>query len=240
MPASQLSTGLSLSIFSRETAEALQTFATFLGKGGEAVEAFRSFAAFRRGRTRGPRGVRRFRGRAAQAGARSRGEARRGSGRERRPGPPGRPGLLPVHQSDVENPRCSVRSSSCVRRSPGSPSFSPVDEGLGLFDKYLTGPAAQSALMLLCHCTPTDGAKILKRGMNPSSSCASVDEGGRALEREGGDGQERHPRGGNGAKRLPAPSRSTGFRFAPTGTGKRAGARRPAGLSASTTRTAIA
>ena len=58
-------------------------------------------------------------------------------------------------------------------RSPGSPSFSPVDEGLGLFDKYLTGPAAHSALMLLCHCTPADGAEILGRlgGMNPSSSC---------------------------------------------------------------------
>ena len=46
MLASQPSTGLSLSTFSRETAKALQTFAAFLGKGGETAEAFRSFAAF--------------------------------------------------------------------------------------------------------------------------------------------------------------------------------------------------
>ena len=31
-------------------------------------------------------------------------------GRERRSGPPGRSGFLPVHQSDVENPRCWSRS----------------------------------------------------------------------------------------------------------------------------------
>ena len=43
-------------------------------------------------------------------------------------------------------------------RSPGSQAFSPVDESL--FDKYLTSPAAHSALMLLCHCTPKDGAEI--------------------------------------------------------------------------------
>ncbi len=57
-------------------------------------------------------------------------------------------------------------------RSPGSPALAPVDESLGLFDKYLTNPAARGALMLLCHCTPTDGAEILEGlgGMNPSSS----------------------------------------------------------------------
>ena len=53
--------------------------------------------------------------------------------------------------------------------------------------------------MLLCHCTPADGAKILQQRMNPSLSCAFVDEGGRALEREGEHGQGRHSQGGNGA-----------------------------------------
>ena len=36
-------------------------------------------------------------------------------GRERRSGPPGRSGFLPVHRSDFENPHCSVRSRSPVR-----------------------------------------------------------------------------------------------------------------------------
>ena len=66
-----------------------------------------------------------------------------------------------------------VTFSRSLYRSPGSPSFSPVDESLGLFDTYLTGPAARSALALLCHCTPRDGAEIFERlgGMTPSSSC---------------------------------------------------------------------
>ena len=59
MSASQLSISLFFSTFSLETAEALQTFAAFLGEGAE------------RG---APRGVRRFRGRATQA-ARARGYA---------------------------------------------------------------------------------------------------------------------------------------------------------------------
>ena len=140
MSSSQLSTGLSLSVLSPETAEALQTFAAFLGKGGEA--AFQSFAAFRRGRTRGPRGVRRFRGRAAQAGAWLRGEACRRPGRERRPGLPGRPSLLPVHQSD--NPHCSVRSSSCVRCTARREARRSRRLTKAWACKYLTGPAARS------------------------------------------------------------------------------------------------
>ena len=45
MPASQLSISLFLSTFSRETAEALQTFAAFLGEGAErgGPEAFADF-----------------------------------------------------------------------------------------------------------------------------------------------------------------------------------------------------
>ena len=61
-------------------------------------------------------------------------------GRERRSSAPGRSDFLPVHRSDVENPRC--RSRSPVRRTPGSPSFSPVDESLGLFDTWVRQRAA--------------------------------------------------------------------------------------------------
>ena len=102
MPASQPSTGLSidLSVFSRETAEA--RLRPFSGKGVRSPRHVRGLYR-RRDRTRGPRGVRRFRGQAAEAphGARSRSDqqACRGPGRKRRPGPPG--GLLPVYRSDV-------------------------------------------------------------------------------------------------------------------------------------------
>ena len=103
-------------------------------------------------------------------------------GRERRSGPPGRSGFLPVHRSDVENPRC--RSRSPVRCTPGSPSFWLVDESLGLFDNWVR--RLDIALLLLCHCTRR-GRNLRKIGGHaPSSSCASVDEGGQALEGEGG------------------------------------------------------
>ena len=93
-------------------------------------------------------------------------------GRERRSGPPGRSGFLPVHRSDIENhshtagrvlpfavPLAGKLVVFAGRRKPG-----PV--------RHL-GPAARSALALLCHCTPKDGAEIFKRlgGMTPSSSC---------------------------------------------------------------------
>ena len=73
--------------------------------------------------------------------------------------------------------------------------MTPVDESLDLFDN----PGARSALMLLCHCTPTDGAKIFERLGGPVVELpeASVDEGGRTLEGEGGGGGD--PRSGNGA-----------------------------------------
>ena len=98
------------------------------------------------------------------------------------------------------------------------------------------GPASRARTALSRSCAiARDGAEIFERlgGMTPSSSCASVDEGRQALEGEGGG---HGPRGGNW--RSGAPSRLTGFRFAPTGTGKRAG--RPAGRSVSMTRTALA
>ena len=83
-------------------------------------------------------------------------------------------------------PTLQVTFSRSLYRSPGSPSFSPVDESPGL--QFLR---ARAALSRSC---ARDGAEILERlgGMTPSSSCASVDEGGQALE-GGGHG----PRGGN-------------------------------------------
>ena len=136
MPASQPSTGLSLSVFSWETAEARSR--PFSGKGTRQPK--------RSGRsrplsTKGPGAPRRspisrlgcgssvaqWSASTSRAGTRTlaRSAATAGSG------PPKR------------HPRC--RSNSSVRRAPGSPS--PVDEDLGL--KYLMGPAARSAL--LCH-----------------------------------------------------------------------------------------
>ena len=76
---------------------------------------------------------------------------KRAEGRERRFGPPGRSGFLPVHRSDVENPRC--RSRSPVRCTPGSPSFSPVDESPGLH-RRCAAPSCSGA---------RDGAEIFER-----------------------------------------------------------------------------
>ncbi len=182
MSVSQLSTGLSidLSTFSREAAEALQTFAAFLGKGGEAAEAFQSFAAFlgEGAEREGPEAFADF-----EIGLHERlmglGRAVIGKHVEDRDENVG-----PVHgrvfyrsteatSKTIHTLFGPVKFLRPLYRSPGSPSFSPVDESLGLFDKYLTDPAAHGALMLLCHCTPADGAKILKQlgGMNPSLSC---------------------------------------------------------------------
>ena len=67
--------------------------------------------------------------------------------------------------------------------------MAPADESLGLFDNHLTNPAARSALMLLRHCAPTDGAEIFERLGGPIVELpeASADEGGQALEGEGED-----------------------------------------------------
>ena len=160
MPASQPSTGLSidLSVLSRETAEALQTFAAFLGKGDEAAEAFRSFADFIDEGAGGPEAFADF-----EVGLHKRlmglGRAVIGKhveGRDENAGPVRRNGRVFYRSTEATSkiihtlfgPVTFFRS---LYRSPGSPSFSPVDEDLGLFDKYLTGPAARSALMLLCH-----------------------------------------------------------------------------------------
>ena len=54
---------------------------------------------------------------------------------------------------------------------------------------------AHSALLLMCHCTRQGRNPRKIGGMTPSSSCASVDEGGQAPESEGGGGHG--ARGGN-------------------------------------------
>ena len=68
-------------------------------------------------------------------------------------GPPGRSGFLPVHRSDVENPRC--RSRSPVRCTSGSPSFSPVDESPSLFDN--------SSIRIMCGRSVTKDVDIYLR-----------------------------------------------------------------------------
>ena len=142
MSASQLSTGLSLSIFPRETAEALQTFAAFLGKGGKAAEAFQSFAAFLgEGAERGgPEAFTDF-----EIGLHKRGLGRAVIGKHagtrtpaRSAGPAGS-----SRQSDIENPRCSVRSSSCVRCTARREARRSHRSTKAWACKYLTGPAAR-------------------------------------------------------------------------------------------------
>ena len=110
-------------------------------------------------------------------------------GRERRSGPPGRSGFLPVYRSDVENPRC--RSRSPVRCTPGSPSFSPVDESLGLPH----GRTQRSHAPVPLHAEGRS-RNLRKGGHDPVVELpqASVNEGEQALEGEGGG---HGPRGGN-------------------------------------------
>ena len=116
MPASQLSTGLSLSVLSRETAEALRTFAVFLGKGGKTAEAPLR-PSLTKGPNEGPRGIRRFRGRAAQAthGVGSRSE--HVESRDENAGLVGRDGRVFYRSTEATNhPHVvSVRSRSWVR-----------------------------------------------------------------------------------------------------------------------------
>ena len=71
-----------------------------------------------------------------------------------------------------------------------------------------TGPAARSALALLCHCTRRSRNPRKVGGHDPVVELqASVDEGGQALEDEEGGGHG--PRGGNGARRCEAVRRLT-------------------------------
>ena len=168
MAVSQLSTGLSIdfSNLSPATAEAVQSFAAFIQERREGPEAFADFET----------------GLQKQAFAVCRSvlsdyiEARdEGSGPIRRDG-----------QVFYRNKQTSktihtlfgpIRFSRWLYRVPsGSSSISPVDETLGLFDDYLTNPAAYRALLVLDHCTPRDGAKLFEKlgGMNPSSSHLGV------------------------------------------------------------------
>ena len=147
MSASQLSTGLSLSIFPRETAEALQTFAAFLGKGGKAAEAFQSFATFLgEGAERGgPEAFADF-----EIGLHKRGLGRAVTGKHAGTRTPAR-SAGPVGSSTGPPKRRRkptlfgpVKFLRPLYRSPGSPSFSPVDEGLGLQVPHGSGGARRS------------------------------------------------------------------------------------------------
>ena len=85
-------------------------------------------------------------------------------GRERRSGPPGRSGFLPVHRSDVENPRCRSRSPvRCTARLEARRSRRSTKVWA-----CLTGPAVPGAA--LSRSCARDGAEILERlgGMTPS------------------------------------------------------------------------
>ena len=118
-------------------------------------------------------------------------------GRERRSGPPGRSGFLPVHRSDVENPRCRSRSPvRCTarrevrrfRRSTKARACSTPR----------SGGAQRSRAPVHAE---ERGRNLQKVGGHDSVvelSQASVGEGGQALEDEGGHG----PRGGNGRSGL--------------------------------------
>ena len=141
-------------------------------------------------------------------------------------GPPGRSGFLPVHQSDVENPRCRSRSPvRCTARMEARRSRRSTKVWA-----CLTGPAARSALALLC---PRRGRNPRKAGgMTPSCLkrlLTRVGKRWKTKKEEAMDREAETVRGG-------APSHSTGFRFAPTGTRRRAG--RPAERSVA--RTALA
>ena len=176
------------------------------------------FCVHRREEGRDSQGVRNLRqGRGQTGGARS--PISRSGGRCAVPGgasTPGREG----------RPGRTARFGPRGRRR-ATPSGLPDAQGLVLAGRqWADGRAAA----LLDHCTLREAAKLFGElgGMNPSSSHALVRwavSGKR--EQEAMD-----PRGGN--RRSHAPSRSTGFRFAPTGTRKHAG--RPAGRSVSRTR----
>ena len=167
-------------------------------------------------------------------------------GRERRSGPPGRSGFY--RSTEATSKTHIVRSGRVL------PFAVPLaGKPVVLAGRRKPGPAIISRIRR--RAALSRSCAIARRGTGPKSSKgwgydpivelpqASVDEGGQALEGGGGGGHGRYPRGGNGAGgsgllRCLA-RRGDGFRFAPTGTGKRAGARRPAGRSVSMARMAL-
>ena len=122
---------LSLSGFPEGAAEAFRSFAALLeeGPGRGDPEAFAAVGLHKR-----------LLGRAVLGKC--------AEGRERRSGPPGRSGFLPVHQSDAENPHC--RSHSPVRRTARREARRSRRSTKAW---ACSTPAARSALTLLCHCT---------------------------------------------------------------------------------------
>ena len=166
MSVSQPSNCLSIDLsgLPQGTAEAFQSFAAFVGEGPGGGDS-EAFAAFETGLQKQLMEL----GRAVLRKC--------AEDRDENDGPIHRDGRVFYRSTEPTSKTIHtlfgpVKFFRSLYRSPGSPSFSPVDESLGLFDKYLTGPAARSALMILCHCTPTDGAEIFERlgGMIPSSS----------------------------------------------------------------------
>ena len=91
-----------------------------------------------------------------------------------------------------------VTFSRSLYRSPGSPSFSPVDESLGLQLSHGSGGVQRSHTPVPLHAEGRGRnlRKVGGHGPVVELPQASVDEGGQALEVEGG-GHGRYPRGGN-------------------------------------------
>ena len=103
-------------------------------------------------------------------------------------GPPGRSGFLPVHRSDVENPRCRSRfpvRRTARREARGSRRSTKA--------RVCTGGAQRPLAPLPAEGRGRNPRKI--GGHGPGLPQASVDEGGQALEGERGRGHG--PRGGN-------------------------------------------
>ena len=130
-----------------------------------------------------------------------------------------------------------ARTARFGPRGRRRPTLSGLPDAQGLVlagRQWADGRAA--ALLVLNHCAPREAAKLFGElgGMNPSSSHALVRRavsGRKGSRRPWTAFARRKP-----AKPFPVLSRSTGFRFAPTGTKKHAG--RPAGRSVSRTRKA--
>ncbi len=216
MSASQPSTGLSFSDLPATTAEALRSAAAFICKGIErqeqGSEAFAGFEAegaclhdLSCGRRRLKRGTTKK--------VRFTGRVRSSTGLRRR-----------------QKPRCSVRSRIAVlgtapetharRRKPGSGRRLPHGS------RRLPRPPDHGPLH-----AERRGQTLRKAGGHEpvvEPPATSSGDGGRSLEGEGRSGLGRNPRGETGAVRFPSLSRSTGLRFVPTSTKKRAGAKRPA------------
>ena len=92
-------------------------------------------------------------------------------GRDENAGPVRRDGRV-FYRSTKATSKTVHTLSGCVLASAVPLAGKPVV----LAGRRKPGPASTSRVqrrtaMLLCHCTPADGAEILERGMNPSSSC---------------------------------------------------------------------